>query len=73
MIKKYSITLQNHKTSISLEDEFIIELKKISDLENQSLSNLISSIDKTRTMGDNFYNLSSAIRVFVLNYVKTHK
>jgi len=73
MIKKYSITLQNHKTSISLEDEFIIELKKISDLENQSLSNLISSIDKARTMGDNFYNLSSAIRVFVLNYVKTHK
>ncbi len=73
MIKKYSITLQNHKTSISLEDEFIMELKKISDLENQSLSNLISSIDKVRTMGDNFYNLSSAIRVFVLNYVKTHK
>ena len=73
MIKKYSITLQNHKTSISLEDEFIMELKKISDLENQSLSNLISSIDKARTMGDNFYNLSSAIRVFVLNYVKTHK
>ena len=73
MIKKYSITLQNHKTSISLEDEFIMELRKISDLENQSLSNLISSIDKARTMGDNFYNLSSAIRVFVLNYVKTHK
>ena len=72
-MKKYSITLQNHKTSISLEDEFMTELKSISSIENKSLSSLISYIDTNRVINGNLHNLSSAIRVFVLNYLKTHK
>ncbi len=72
-MKKYSIELQNHKTSISLETEFILELKNIAKNESKTISELITQIDIDRLNNNHVYNLSSAIRVFILNYMKTHK
>ena len=54
-----------HATSISLEDEFWESLKEISVEKTQSIQELIEQIDLTRTT-----NLSSAVRLFVLNHLK---
>ena len=63
--QKRSITIAGHATSVSLEDAFWTELKRIAGLRGQSVNELITGIDEARTT-----NLSSAIRVFVLSEVK---
>ncbi|MEC8086734.1 MAG: ribbon-helix-helix domain-containing protein [Pseudomonadota bacterium] len=65
MLRKRSVTISGHRTSISLEDEFWDELVLISKYREVSLNELVSMIDKKR---DN--NLSSAIRIFVLKSLK---
>jgi len=64
-MKKRSIKIAGHATSITLEDEFWTELKSIAARENKSLNHLITEIDKTRKG-----NLSSAIRVYILKILK---
>lgn len=64
-MKKRSLTIDGHRTSISLEDEFWESLKKIAKEKNTSLIEVIREIDESRKCG-----LSSAIRVFVLNRYK---
>ena len=64
-IKKHSIKIAGHATSISLEDAFWTELRAIAKGEGKSLAGLITEIDEARTG-----NLSSAIRVYVLVRVK---
>ena len=66
-MKKRSVTLQGHPTSITLEDEFWNELKKIATEREQSLASLIDEIDEDRLKTPSG-GLSSAIRVFVLNH-----
>ena len=61
---KRSIVLAGHKTSVSLEDPFWEGLKDIAKTKRTSLSDLVSGIDLDREHG----NLSSAIRLFVLNH-----
>ncbi len=63
---KRSITIAGHRTSISLEEEFWKALRAIAREDGQSINALVSTIDKQRTT-----NLSSAIRVFVLNRYQT--
>lgn len=63
LIVKRSIFFAGHKTSVSLEDAFWNELKEIAAARNITLSDLVSKIDTERQHG----NLSSAIRLFVLN------
>ena len=63
-VAKRSIVLAGHKTSISLEDAFWRALKDIAGSRRMTLSDLISSIDHERKRG----NLSSALRLFVLNH-----
>jgi predicted DNA-binding ribbon-helix-helix protein len=65
-VAKRSIVLAGHKTSISLEDAFWLGLKDIASSRRSTLSNLIGSINTDREQG----NLSSAIRLFVLNHYK---
>jgi len=65
---KRSIVIAGHKTSVSLEDGFWQGLKEIADERNVTLSDLCSSIDTDRHQG----NLSSAIRLFVLDYYRNH-
>jgi predicted DNA-binding ribbon-helix-helix protein len=67
MIAKRSIMINNHKTSVSLEDEFWSALKEIALQRNQRLSALIARIDSERTTG----NLSSALRLFVLDQYRS--
>jgi len=65
-IVKRSVLIAGHKTSISLEDPFWTDLKKIAQAQQMTLSALIADIDGTREQG----NLSSAIRLFVLRHVR---
>ena len=63
-MKKISVSLSGHQTSISLEYEFVVALNKIAKSENRSVASIIQQIDSTRTPES---NLSSAIRVWILH------
>ena len=65
-VVKRSIVVAGHKTSVSLEDAFWKGLKEIADDRDVTLSDLVSSIDTDRRQG----NLSSAIRLFVLDHFR---
>jgi len=64
---KRSIAIGGHKTSVSLEDAFWSGLKAIAQSQDATLSTMIAEIDSKREQG----NLSSAIRLFVLDRVRT--
>ena len=66
-VVKRSIVIAGHKTSVSLEDPFWTSLREIAGRRNVTLSDLVASIDNGRNAG----NLSSAIRLFVLNHYRT--
>ena len=63
---KRSIVTTGHKTSVSLEDAFWSALKKIAATRKIPLSDLVSTIANERKHG----NLSSAIRLFVLDHYR---
>jgi predicted DNA-binding ribbon-helix-helix protein len=65
---KRSIIISGHKTSVSAEAEFWDALKDIAASQDRRLSDLVTDIDKTRQAG----NLSSAIRLFVLDHFQKH-
>lgn len=66
-MKKISVIIANrHQTSISLEDEFWEEFQKISKEKEKSINQLVTEIDSTRKLD----NLSSAIRIYILKYLK---
>ena len=65
-VVKRSIVIAGHKTSVSLEDAFWKGLKEIADARNMTLSDIVASIDSQRRHG----NLSSAIRLFVLDHYR---
>lgn len=69
MIRKHSATLHGHRTSFSLEEPFWLELKTIADARKIALAQLIAEIDDARLAES---NLSSALRVYVLNWIKAH-
>jgi predicted DNA-binding ribbon-helix-helix protein len=66
-VVKRSIVITGHKTSVSLEDAFWSGLKDIAGARNMTLSELVASIDGERRQG----NLSSAIRLFVLDHYRS--
>ncbi len=66
LVVKRSVVLAGHKTSVSLEDAFWKSLKEIAGHRHMTLSALLAAIDGERQHG----NLSSAIRLFVLNYYR---
>jgi predicted DNA-binding ribbon-helix-helix protein len=65
-VVKRSIVIAGHKTSVSLEDAFWKALKEIAGGRAITLSDLVASIDTDRRHG----NLSSAIRLFVLEHYR---
>ena len=65
-IVKRSLFVAGHKTSVSLEDAFWQELKEIAGGRHMTLSDLAGAIDSERRHS----NLSSAIRLFVLDYYR---
>ena len=66
LVAKRSIVIDGHKTSVSLEDAFWHDLKNIAHTQQATLSELVARIDETRERG----NLSSAIRLFVLEHFR---
>lgn len=61
-VLKRSLVIAGHRTSISLEDAFWRGLKVLAKKRSQSINALVAEIDAHRGRA----NLSSAIRVFVL-------
>ena len=68
MIVKKSVNISGHRTSISIEEQFWEMLREISNHYNKSINSMILEIDKSRDINT---NLSSAIRLFILNQLKT--
>lgn len=66
-VVKRSIVVAGHKTSVSLEEAFWNGMKEISAMREITLSELVGEIDSHRKQG----NLSSAIRLFVLEYFRS--
>ena len=60
-MRKHSVVLNGHRTSVSVEDAFWTALQDIAAARGKSINKLITEIDHARST-----NLSSAIRVFVL-------
>jgi predicted DNA-binding ribbon-helix-helix protein len=66
---KRSVVIDGHKTSISLEDAFWSSLKAIAQAQGATVAQTVTTIDGTRMQG----NLSSAVRLFVLDRVRSQK
>jgi predicted DNA-binding ribbon-helix-helix protein len=67
-VVKRSIVLAGHKTSVSLEDAFWAALKEIAGKRLMTVSDLVQTIDSQRQQD----NLSSALRLFVLEFYRSH-
>jgi len=67
-MKKISLSLSGHQTSITIEDEFVATLRDIAARRGTSIASIVRHIDDTRRPGT---NLSSAVRVWILNTVKS--
>jgi predicted DNA-binding ribbon-helix-helix protein len=65
-VVKRSIAIDGHKTSVTLEEAFWNGLKEIASDRHVSISELVSVIDSGRLNA----NLSSAIRLFVLDHYR---
>ena len=65
-MKKHSVRIADHSTSITLEPEFWDALKVIATRRKLSINDLTTQIDESR--GER--NLSSATRVFILDWYK---
>jgi predicted DNA-binding ribbon-helix-helix protein len=66
-IVKRSVVIAGHKTSVSLEEPFWTALKQIAAARGMFLCDLVASIEAGRQHA----NLSSAIRLFVLDFYKS--
>ena len=62
------IRINGYKTSITLEDAFWSGLKEIAQAQGASVAQTVKEIDRARRPGS---NLSSAIRVFVLDRLRS--
>ena len=61
-IVKRSVMIAGHATSVSIEKPFWEAFKTLTEAQNKSINQLITEIDEARSV-----NLSSAIRLYVLN------
>ena len=67
---KRSLTLKGHRTSVSLEDEFWVEFRRMSTKKSIPINALASEIDVNRTAN---IGLASAIRLYVLAAIKAER
>lgn len=68
-MRKRSVSISGHRTSISLEEEFWDLLNGIAREQNRPLARLIADVDRNRIKATEPANLSSALRVYVLRHV----
>lgn len=71
-LEKHSITITGHRTSITLEAAFWLALKDIARRRNKAISELVAEVDQARSGLSPSPNLSSALRVFVLQERETN-
>lgn len=64
-VKKRSVVVAGHRTSVSLELAFWEALRELAAARGRTINQLVSEIDSGRTG-----NLSSAIRVYVLTALR---
>jgi len=64
-LRKRSVLVAGHRTSVSLEDAFWEVLRILADRRGLSLNQLVAEVDESRTG-----NLSSALRVYALEELK---
>lgn len=68
-MKKVSVLIDGrHSTSITLEEDFLSALKEIARLQKCTVNDIISEIDRQRQNK----NLSSATRIYILNFYRTN-
>lgn len=68
-MKKRSLTIAGHRTSVALEQEFWDEIDALAKSQELTLGQLVEKIDQTRETE----NLASALRLAVLNALKAHR
>ena len=73
MMRRYSVSLHGHRTSVSLEPEFWALLKQVAEQDGLSLAALIQSIDDERLNASLPIGLSSALRVYLLRYLQNRQ
>jgi len=66
LVTKRSVVIAGRKTSVSLEEPFWNGLKEIADGRHTTLSDLVTTIETERKLA----NLSSALRLFVLDFYR---
>lgn len=66
-VRKRSVAIRGHRTSFSLEQPFLDELAGIAETRGITLAALVAEIDAARSRDT---NLSSALRVHVLEWLK---
>ncbi len=64
IVKKRSVILMGHPTSVTLEDIFWNKLEIIAQQQNKTRNQLVAEIDQSRAIP-----LSSALRIYCLHYV----
>lgn len=64
---KRSLTLRQHRTSVSLEDQFWQAFREIATAQGRPLNDLAAEIDEARGVDT---GLATAIRLYVLDYYK---
>lgn len=65
-MRKRSVVIAGHRTSVSLENAFWEALKQEAAARGQTINQIITGIDKQR-----YGNLSSAIRLFILENIRS--
>jgi predicted DNA-binding ribbon-helix-helix protein len=70
LVRKHSVTIRGHRTSFSIEDPFFEILEEMAVARDLPLAGLIAEIDAARPRES---NLSSALRVSVLEWVKANR
>ena len=69
-VVKRSVSIRGHRTSFSVEQPFFEALREIASMRGQAFAALIAEIDETRPRDT---NLSSAIRLYVLEYFRSRQ
>ncbi len=65
--RKHSVTIRGHATSYTLEDAFFAMIEEIAHEQGRSVAALVAEVDRKR---DRATNLSSALRLHVLDWLK---
>ncbi|AML52555.1 ribbon-helix-helix domain-containing protein [Falsihalocynthiibacter arcticus] len=67
--RKRSLTLNGHRTSVSLEDEFWLSFREIADERKIPINALAAEIDAARGLD---MGLASAIRLYILQHYRAN-